>query len=99
MLLFVQPQVLLCVRSHLFLLVIQHAPLHGHELTHSIRLEDVEKMLQPHLEVLGVLIHVLEGMVRLLLPLLFPTQHLLVISLHKSLSPRLHLFGLLCGFE
>lgn len=45
------------VSLHALLLIIEHFPLHVHELRYRIRLEVVQQMLQLILEVFGVLIH------------------------------------------
>lgn len=57
MLLLVHSEVFMSVSLHALLLVIEHFPLHAHELCHSICLEVVQQMLQLILEVLRILVH------------------------------------------
>ena len=56
MFLFVHLQVLLSVSFDSLLLVLNHRLLHRHELTHCVRLEPIQKVLQSVPEVFGVLV-------------------------------------------
>ena len=55
--LLVHAQVLLGVVLDSVLLVLDHAPLHPHELTHCVSLESVQQVLQPVAEVFSVLVY------------------------------------------
>lgn len=49
-------QVLLSIVLYSILLILQHALLHRHELTHRVSLEAIQQMLQSIAEVFGILI-------------------------------------------